>query len=198
LNSTTYILNSYVLSICFVCYSSWILCTICNAAPMWFFRLRKFSMIILAFLLCPRYIRCSTTHLLPSLSKKLLHHFGVIINDPFVTPAVSFLIDNRNFYSDVCDGSCLFLHTPHCDWVDVFKQQAPNNHYVHVHVPTPCIDLRFICIVRPFALNRYCCIACEFLSQTSKLLLLASPLYRPVAAVFFIFLLHSLQWHYLF
>jgi hypothetical protein len=35
----------------------------------------------------------------------------------------------------------LFLHTPHPEWVDVFKQQAPNNHYVHVHVPTPCINL---------------------------------------------------------
>jgi hypothetical protein len=158
-----YILNLYVLSMCFVCYRSWIVCTVCHAAPMLFFRLRKFSMIILAFPLRPRYIHCSTTRLSPSLSKKLLDHFGVIINNPFMTPAVIFLIDNRNFYSDVCDGSYLFLHTPHPDRVDVFKQQAPNNHYVHVHVPTPCIDLRFVRIVRPFALNRYCGIAHEFL-----------------------------------
>jgi hypothetical protein len=148
---------------CFVCYHSWIVCTVCNAVPMSFFRLRKFSMIISAFPLRPRYLRCSTTRLLPSLSKKSLDHFGVIINNPFVTPAVIFLIDNWNFYSDVCDGSCLFLHTPHPEWVDVFKQQAPNNHYVHVHVPTPCIELKFVCIIRPFALNRYCGIARELL-----------------------------------
>jgi hypothetical protein len=48
--------------------------------------------------------------------------------------------------------------TPHPDGVDVSKQQAPNNHYVHVHDPTPCIDLRFVTIVYPFALNRYCVI----------------------------------------
>ncbi len=120
-------------------------------------------MIISAFPLRPRYIRCSTTRSSPSLSKKLLNQFGVIINNPFVTPAVIFLIDNQNFYSDVCDGSCLFLRTPHPDQVAVFKQQAPNNHYVNVHVPTPCIDLRFVCIVHLFALNRYCGILREFL-----------------------------------
>jgi hypothetical protein len=148
---------------CIIRYRSWIVCTVCNAAPMLFFRLRKFLMIISAFPLRPRYIRCSTTRLLPSLSKKLLDHFGVIINNPFVTPAFIFLMDNRNFYSDVCDGSCSFLHTPHPDRIDVFEQQAPNNHYVHVHVPTPCINLRFVCIVHPFALNRYCNIARECL-----------------------------------
>ncbi len=130
---------------------------------MTFFRLKIFLMIMLAFPLRPRYIRCSTNRLLPSLSKKMLDHFGVTINNPLVTPAVSFPIDNWNVYSDVCEGRCLFLHTPHPDRVDVFKQQAPNNHYVHVHVPTPCINLRFVCIVRPFALNRYCGIACELL-----------------------------------
>ncbi len=64
-----YILNLYVLSMCFVCYRSWIVCTVCNAALMR----------VLAFPLRPRYIRCSTvitpdivefdwfktTHLLP-------------------------------------------------------------------------------------------------------------------------------------
>jgi hypothetical protein len=130
---------------------------------MLFFRLRNFLMRISPFPLRPRYICCSITRSSPSLSKKLLDHFGVIINNPFVTPSVIFLINNRNFHSDVCDGSCSFLHTPHPDGVDVFKQQAPNNHHVHVHVPIPCIDLRFACIVHPFALNRYCGIAREFL-----------------------------------
>jgi hypothetical protein len=145
------------------------------AAPMLFFRLRKFLMRILAFPLCPRYIRYSTTCLLLSLSKKLLDHFGVIINNPFVTPAVIFLINNQNFHSDVCNGSCLFLHTPHPVGVDVFEQQAPNNHSFHVHVPTPCIDLSFVCIVRPLALNRYCGIAYEFLclKQATYCLLLS-------------------------
>jgi hypothetical protein len=124
-----------------------------NAAPMLFFRLRKFLMRILAFLLRPSYIRCSTTWPLPSLSKKMLDHFGVIINNPFVTPSVISLINNWNFHSDVCDGSCLFLHTPHPGRVDVFKQQAPNNHHVHVHVPTPCIDLRFCLHCMPIHLK---------------------------------------------
>jgi hypothetical protein len=158
-----YILNSYVLSMCFVCYRSWIVFTVFNAALMSYFRLRKFLMRNSPFPLCPRYICCSTTCLLPSLSKQLLDHFGIIINNPFMTPAVIFLIINRNFHSDACDGSCSFLHTPHPDGVDVFKQQAPDNHHVHVHVPTPCINLRFVCNVRPFALNRYCGIAREFL-----------------------------------
>ncbi len=33
-----YVWNSYVLSMCFVRYRDWIVCTICNAAPMSFFR----------------------------------------------------------------------------------------------------------------------------------------------------------------
>ncbi len=104
-----YILNLYVLSMCFACYSSWIICTIFNAAPMSFFRLKNFLMRISAFPLRPRYICCSTTRSLPSLSKKMLNHPGVLINNPFMTPA----INNRNFHSDICDGSCSFLHTPH-------------------------------------------------------------------------------------
>jgi len=66
-------------------------------------------------------------------------------------------------------GSCryLFLHTRHPGGVDVFEQQAPNNHCVHVHVPTPCINLSYMCIISPLALNRYCSIAHEFLSQMS-------------------------------
>ncbi len=156
---------------CFVRYRSWIVCTVCNAAPMLFFIGR-----ILAFPLHPRYIRCSTTQLLPSLSKKLLDHFGVIINNPFMTPAVIFLINNWNFHSDVYDGSCLFLHTPHPGGVDIFKQQAPNNHHVLVHVPTPCINLSIVCIVRPFALNRYCSVAPEFLClKPANFCLLLSP-----------------------
>ncbi len=82
---------------CFVCFHSWIVCTIYDAAPMLFFRLRNFLMRISAFPLCPRYIRCSTTCLLPSLSKKLLYHFGVIINNPYVTPVVIFLLNNWTF-----------------------------------------------------------------------------------------------------
>jgi hypothetical protein len=148
---------------CFVRYRSWIVCTVCNLAPMLFFRLIKFLMRISAFPLCPRYIRCSTTPSLLSLSKKMLDHFVVIINNPFVTPAVIFLIINQNFHSDVCNGSCSFLHTPHPGGSDVFEQQAPNNRHVHVHVPTPCIELSFVCIVRPFALSRYCGIAPEYL-----------------------------------
>jgi hypothetical protein len=85
------------------------------------------------------------------LIKKLLDQFGVIINNQFVTPAVIFLINNQNFHSDVLNGSCLFLHTPHPGGVDVFEQQAPNNHCFHVHVPNPCIDLSFARIVHPFA-----------------------------------------------
>ncbi len=158
-----YILNLYVLSMCFMRYHSWIVCTVYNAVPMLIFRLRKFLMRILAFPLRPRYIRCSTTCLLPSLSKKLLDHFGVIINSPFVTPAVIFFINNWNFHSNVCNGSCLFLHTPHPAGVDVFEQQAPNDHSVHVHVSTPCINLSFVCIIHPLVLNRYCGIAREFL-----------------------------------
>ncbi len=42
-------------------------------------------------------------------------------------------------------------------------QQAPYNHHVHVHVPTSCINLRFVCIICPFVLNRYFGIAREFL-----------------------------------
>jgi hypothetical protein len=130
---------------------------------MMVFSLGNFFMRISAFCLRPRYIRCTTTCLALSLSKKILHHFRVIIKNPFVTPAVIFLINNRNFHSDVCNGSCSFLHSPHPAGVDVFEQQAPNNHSVHVHVPTPCIDLSFFWIVHPFALNRYCGIAHEFL-----------------------------------
>jgi hypothetical protein len=37
-----YILNLYVLSMCFVRYRNQIVCTICNAAPTLFFRLGKF------------------------------------------------------------------------------------------------------------------------------------------------------------
>jgi hypothetical protein len=33
-----YILNLYVLSMCFVCYRSWVICTLCNVAPMLFFQ----------------------------------------------------------------------------------------------------------------------------------------------------------------
>jgi hypothetical protein len=150
-----YILNSYVLSMCSMHYHSWIVCTVYNAVLVLLFILRKFLMRILAFPLRPRYIRCSTIRLWLSLSKKMLDHFGVIINNLFVTPAVIFLINNWNFHSDVCNGSCLFLHTPHPAGVDVFEQQAPNNHSVHVHVPTPCINLSFVCIVCPLALNRY-------------------------------------------
>jgi hypothetical protein len=131
---------------------------------------------ILASPLRPRYIHCSTTRPLPSLSKKSLDHFGVIINNPFVTQAVIFITNNWNFNSDVCDGSCSFLHTSHPGGVDVFKQQAPYNHHVHVHVPTPCINLRFVCIIRPFVLNRYCSITREFLClKQANYCLLLSP-----------------------
>jgi hypothetical protein len=54
-----YILNLYVLSMCFICYCSWMVCNVCNAVPILFFRLRNFLMRISAFPLCPRYIRCS-------------------------------------------------------------------------------------------------------------------------------------------
>ncbi len=37
-----YILCSYVLSMCFMLYRSWIVCTVCNAVPTLFFRLGKF------------------------------------------------------------------------------------------------------------------------------------------------------------
>ncbi len=128
------------------------------------------------FPLLPRYICCITTCLLPSLSKKLLDHFGVIINNPFVTPAVIFLINNWNFHSDICNSSCSFLHTSHPAGVDVFEQQAPNNHSVHVHVPTPCINLSFVRIVLPLALNSYCGIAREFLClKQANCCLLLSP-----------------------
>jgi hypothetical protein len=100
----------------------------------------------------------------------------------YVTAAVCFSIPfvlvglMWNFHSDVCDGSCSFLHTPCTGGGDVFKHQAPNNHHVHVHVPTPCIDLRFVCIVCPFALNKYCGIACEFLClKQANYCLLLSP-----------------------
>ncbi len=74
---------------------------------MLFFRLGKFLMRISAPPLRPRYMRCSTTRLSPSLSKKLLDHFGVIFNNPFVTTAVIFLTNNWNFIlkyvtADVC------------------------------------------------------------------------------------------------
>ncbi len=117
----------------------------------------------LAFPLRPRYIRCSTTYLSPSLSKKLLDHFGIIINNPFVTPEVIFLINNPNFHSDLYNGSCFFLHAPDPAGGDVFEQQPPNNHSVHVHVPIPCINSSFICIVCLLGLNRYCGITWEFL-----------------------------------
>ncbi len=54
-----YIQNLYVLSMCFVRYRNWIVCTICNAASTLFFG-RKIFRRILAFPLHPRYIRCST------------------------------------------------------------------------------------------------------------------------------------------
>jgi hypothetical protein len=158
-----------------------------NAAPVLLFILTKFLMGTSAFPLRPRYIVCcSTTCLSLSLSKKMLNHFGVIINNPFVTPAVIFLINNWNIHSDVCNGSCSFLRTPHHAGVDVFEQQAPNNHSVHVHVPTPYIGLSFVCIVHPLALNRYCGIAHEFLClKQANYCLSLSPQSRLVAAVFF-------------
>ncbi len=78
-----YILNLYLLSMCFVRYRNWIVCTICNAALPLFFRLGKFLMWILAFPLHPRYICYSTmitpdiveffktTRLLPNLLRSL-------------------------------------------------------------------------------------------------------------------------------
>jgi hypothetical protein len=65
-------------------------------------------------------------------------------------PAVIFFINNLNFHSGVCNGRCLFLHTPHPGGVDVFEHQAPNNHRAYVHVPNPCIDLSFVPILHPF------------------------------------------------
>ncbi len=123
---------------------------------------------ILTFPLRPRYIHCTTTCLSPILSNKLLDHFVVIINNPFVTSAIIFLTNKWNFHSDICNGSHSFLHAPHPAVGDVFEQQPPNNHCVHVHVPTPCIDLSFICIVRPLDLNRYCGIAREFLFDSDE------------------------------
>ncbi len=52
-----------------------------------------------------------------------------------MTTAIISLLNNRNFHSDVFNGSYFFLHTHHPAGVDVFEQQAPNNHSVHVHVP---------------------------------------------------------------
>jgi hypothetical protein len=94
--------------------------------------------------------------------QKLLDHFGVIINNPFVTPAVIFLLNNWNFHSDICNGSCSFLHAPHSTVGDVFEQQPINNHSDHVHIPSPCLDSSFICIVPPLGINGYCGIVGEF------------------------------------
>jgi hypothetical protein len=91
-----YILNLYFLSMCFVRYRSWILCTVCNAAPLSFFRLRKFLMRNFALPLRPRYISLQYHSSVAELIQKLLDHFGVIINNPFVTSAVIFLINNWN------------------------------------------------------------------------------------------------------
>ncbi len=165
---------------------------------MLLFRLRKFLMRILAFPLRPRCIRCSTTCLSPSLFKKLLDHFGVIINNPFVTPAVIFLLNNRNFDSDICNGSYSFLHTPHPAGVYVFEQQAPNNHSVHVHVPTPCIDLNFVCIVCPLALNRCCSIEHEFLCLKQANYCLSLSPNRGWLQLFFVFSRHMSQGQHLF
>ncbi len=184
---------------CFVGYRNWIVCTVCNVAPMLFFRLHKFLMRISAFPLRPRYIRCSTTCLSPSLSKKLLDHFGVIINNLFVTPAVIFLINNWNFHSDICNGSCSFLHTPHPGGVDVFEQQAPNNHHVHVHVPNPCINLSFIRIVRPFAFWIYTAILhVSFCVSNNQIIVFCFLPNRGWSQPFFIFSWHMSHGHYLF
>jgi hypothetical protein len=96
-----YILNSHVLSMCFVCYHSWIICTICNAVLMSFFRLGKFLVRISAFPLCPRYIRCCTTCLSPSLYKKMLDHLGVILLNTSVTQTGIFLLRYRNFRCNI-------------------------------------------------------------------------------------------------
>ncbi len=106
-----YILSSYVLSMCFICYPSWIIWTVCNAVPMSFFRLTKILMRISAFPLRPRYIHCSTTCSLPSLSKTLLDHFGVILLNTSVTQTGIFLLRYRNFHCDVWNASCWFLST---------------------------------------------------------------------------------------
>ncbi len=107
-------------------------------------------------------------------------------NNPFMTPVVIFLINNRNFHSDVCDGSCLFLRTPHpADGVNVFKQQAPSNHHVHVHVPNPCINLRFVCIVRPFALTRYCSLHVRFYVSNKQIIVVRFPPNRGLLQQFF-------------
>ncbi len=106
--------------------------------------------------------------------QKSLDCFGVIINNPFVTPAVIFLINNRNFHSDIRNGSCSFLHASHPAGGDVFEQQPPNNHSVHVHVPTPCIDSSFIRI--HWAQIDTAGLHVSFCStQTSKLLSFAFP-----------------------
>jgi hypothetical protein len=132
---------------------------------MLYFRLRKFTDENFGIFLAPQVHMLQYHLFLAELIHKLLDHFGVIIKNPFATPADIFLIYYQNYHSDACNGSCLFLHTLHpgAGGVDVFKQQAPNSYFVHVHDPSPCIDLSFVCIVVPFALNRYCGIAREFL-----------------------------------
>ncbi len=152
-----------------------------------------------AFPLCPRYIHCSTTCLSPSLSNKLLDHFGVTINNPFVTPAVIFLIKDWNFHSDVCNGSCSFLHAPHPAGGDVFEQQRPNNHSVHVHVPIPCIDSSFVHIVHPLGLNRYCGITREFLFVSNEqIIVFCFPPYRGWLQHFSVCSRHLWHGHYIF
>jgi hypothetical protein len=154
---------------------------------------------ISGFPLRPRYIRCSTTCLLPSSSKKMLDHFGLITNNPFVTPAVIFLINNQNFHSDVCNGSYSFLHAPHPAGGDVFEQQLPNNHSVHVHVPTPFINSSFVHILCPLGLNRYCGIAREFLFiSDEQIIVFAFPPIEAGCSSFFVCLRHLWQGHYYF
>jgi hypothetical protein len=130
----------------------------------------------------------------------MLDHFGVIIKKPFVTPAVIFLINNRKFHSDVCNSSCSFLHTPHPASGDVFEQQAPNNQSIHVHVPTPCINLSFVCMACPLGLNRNCGIAREFLFiSDEQIIVFHFPPNRGwLQQFFFVCSQHLLQGHYLF
>ncbi len=173
---------------CFVHYHNWVVCTVYNLALMLFFILRKFWWERRHSPCTPGTYTAVPLVCQQAYPKKLLDHFRVIINIPFVTPAVIFLINNRNFHSDVCNGngSCSFLHAPHPAGGDVFEQQPPNNHSVHVHVPIPCIDLTFICIICPLGLNRYCSIAVSFcLSQMSKLLSFAFPPIEAACSSFF-------------